>query len=450
MSPHDTALEQNEYRIVLAQSRSNAIWAKRNDNTPSLPRISIPRWTRQVEELQRAVEETWHLNAIVLDVLTGGDDVCPCAVVQILSQELPDGLVAVSMDELREGEFQGRDRAMIEAIVAGDTRISGPLSCLDWVEEAMEWMRTEIGHDVNFTGALRQYNAGGGFALIRFGTRNGPAYWLKATGDPNRHEFHITEKLAELCPEFMPRRVAARADWNAWLMEDAGCPLDSWTLTALEQAVYSMAMLQQRTIGRSNAFLAAGAFDQRLWVLRAHLAELFEYLDEAMAKQTSTRVQPIEKRRLWEMARILEDACFRMEALGIPDTIVHNDINSGNILFNGSHCVFTDWCEAGVGNSFLTFQHLCLLQPGGGEEDWNPRLRKIYAQCWLDRLSPHQIGRALMLAPLLAVLSYLYGRGAWLRSSQRNEPHVESYARALARHMDRAAQSPQLREALCH
>lgn len=314
----------------------------------------------------------------------------------------------------------------------------------------MEWMRREVGHEVDFTGEQRQYNAGGGFALIRFDTRKGPAYWLKATGDPNRHEFHITEKLAELCPEFMPQRIAARADWNAWLMEDAGCPLDLWTLTALEQAVYSMAMLQQRTIGRSNAFLAAGAFDQRLCVLRAHLAELFEYLDEAMARQTSTKVQPIEKRRLWEMARILQDACFRMEALGIPDTIVHNDINSGNILFNGRHCVFTDWCETAVGNPFLTFQHLCLLQPDDGEGDWIPRLRKSYAQCWLDRLSPHQIDLALMLARLLAVLSHLYGRGAWLRSSQRNERRVESYARALARHMDRAAQDPQLLEALCY
>jgi hypothetical protein len=450
MSTSDTALEQNEYRLVLVKAGSRAIRTKRDGNTPRLPRISIPRWARQVEELQRAIEGTWHSSAIILDVLAGEEDECPCAVAQNLSQESPNGLIAVDMDELSEGELHGQERAMIEAIVTGDTRVCGPLAHMHWVEEAMEWVRTAVGHEVDFTGALRQYNAGGGFALIRLDTRNGPAYWLKATGYPNLHEFQITGKLAELCPEFLPRQIAARADWNAWLMEDAGCPLDSWTLPALKQVVRSMAMLQQRTIGQTVAFLAAGAFDQRLRVLRAHLAELFEYLDGAMAKQTSTRVQPIEKRRLWEMARILEDACFRMEELGIPDTLVHNDINSGNILFNGGHCVFTDWCEAAVGNPFLTFQHLCLLQPDGGEGEWIPRLREIYEQCWLDRLSPPQIDRAFMLAPLLAVLSYLYGRGDWLKSSQRNEPHVESYARALARHIDRAAQAPELREALCH
>jgi hypothetical protein len=45
--------------------------------------------------------------------------------------------------------------------------------------------------------------------------------------------------LAELCPEFLPHRIAEREDWNAWLMEDAGQPVQSWTLTALEQAVFS-------------------------------------------------------------------------------------------------------------------------------------------------------------------------------------------------------------------
>jgi hypothetical protein len=194
-----------------------------------------------------------------LDVLAGEEDVCPCAVVQILSQESSGGLIAVGMDELAEGELQVRERARIEAIVSGDTRVCGPLAHVHWAEEAMEWMHREVGRDVEFTGALRQYNAGGGFALIRFDTRNGPAYWLKATGYPNLHEFQITGKLTELCPEFMPRRIATRADWNAWLMEDAGCPLASWTLPDLKQAVRSMALLQQKSIGQTDRYPALSA-----------------------------------------------------------------------------------------------------------------------------------------------------------------------------------------------
>ena len=69
--------------------------------------------------------------------------------------------------------------------------------------------------------SIRQFSAGGTFALIRFDFHSGATFWMKATGEPNRHEFCVTRKLAQVCPEFLPPRIAEREDWNAWLMEDA-------------------------------------------------------------------------------------------------------------------------------------------------------------------------------------------------------------------------------------
>ena len=220
-------------------------------------------------------------------------------------------------------------------------------------------------------------------------------------------------------------------------------------MPALELAAFSLAELQKKTMGRTDDFLASGFFDLRIGTLRASLPDLIAYIDEAMTRQASTKVPRLEKQRLWQLANLLDNACSRMENLGIPDTVVHNDINSGNILFSGSQCVFTDWCEAGVGNPFLTFQLLCLLQTGNGD-DWNPRLREAYKQCWLEHLTASQIEEAFALMPLLAVLSYLYGRGTWLHSDQRNNPNIETHARSLARHMDRVSQDSRLMEVLCH
>jgi Ser/Thr protein kinase RdoA (MazF antagonist) len=140
-----------------------------------------------------------------------------------------------------------------------------------------------------------------------------------------------------------------------------------------------------------------------------------------------------------------------MQELDIPDTLIHNDINSGNILFDGSRCVFIDWAEAFVGNPFLTFQQLYVQATKGSEEPQiEPhRLAKLYKRQWLDRLSEAKIDRALALAPLLAIASYLYGRGAWLHSPGPSTPTFESFARSLARHIDRAAQAQQLMEVLC-
>ena len=51
--------------------------------------------------------------------------------------------------------------------------------------------------------------------------------------------------------------------------------------------------------------------------------------------------------------------------------------------------------------------------------------------------------------PILAAASTLYGRGDWLTSPRRDDQCRQSYARSLARHMDRAAREPSLVEALC-
>jgi len=402
-----------------------------------------------VEQLQEAIETTWNIRVIILDVLPAKHGSLSCAVAEIVSPNSHFHLTATVMDQIPDEELSIDERQAIEAILANDGCPPGPFSHLGWIKPAIEWLRSEVGHDVAFTEDIRQYNASGRFALVRFRSQGGPVFWLKATGEPNVHEFHVTRQLAALCTEFVPAQIAAREDWNAWLMADAGEPFDSLDLPALEQAVFSMAGLQKRTLEWTSQFLAAGAFDQRIGTLQTHLPELMDYLREAMARQTSTKVPQLDKQRIGELQTALRNACFRMESLEIPDTLVHNDVNPGNILFKGTRCAFTDWCESGVGNPFLGFEYLCLLQPSG-REDWRPRLAEVYRQCWLDCLGVSRVDDAFALAPLLAMLSNLYGRGTWLHTPRRNAPHIESYARSLARHMDRLVQDPRLQEALCH
>jgi len=446
MPSHDPLLEE-EYRLIFVRSGSRAVWTDRDANGPRLPRVAVQKGSRHAAQLQGVIEAAWSLRVILLDFLPCRQDSTPCAVAEIMTSEPHIHLSAIAMDEIPEEELNHEEREAVGAILAGDERGLGPFSRMGWIGEAIEWL-SEFGPDVSFRDDIRQYNASGRFALVRFGTQRGPVCWLKATGEPNAHEFHVTRKLAGLCPEFLPPQIAIREDWNAWLMKDAGQPRDSVDLPSLEQAVLSMAALQQRTIGQSTELLAAGAFDQRIQILRGKLAEVLEYLIEAMSMQTSARVPRIGEERLRQIEQTLHDACSRMEELDIPDTVIHNDINSGNILFAGTRCVFTDWCEVGVGNPFFTFQYLSKLQ-FNREEGWTPRLQETYKRSWLGILNESQIDRAFTLTPLLAIFSYLLGRGTWLHSAQRHDPNTQSHARSLARHMDRAAHAPDLVETIC-
>jgi Phosphotransferase enzyme family len=448
-------VEQEEFRVVLVSPYSQMVLVERYDETHHLPRISILKRRRTAEQLSEIILEKWGVRSIVIDLLPKSHELPPCAVVEVRTRNskfASDELVPVSVDDLDERELTTPERLTVCSIIAGDPRDRGPFSKLGWVEEAQEWIRESVvDHRVEFNEDVRQFSASGFFALVRFGTIHGPAYWLKATCVPSTHEFEVTRTIARYCPEFLPPLIAARTDWNAWVTEEAGQPLhDVLSLGAFEQSTHCLAELQITSAAHIGDLLACGCFDQRMPVLRAHLPALTQYLEEAMARQTSTKVLPLDARRLHELGRLIEEASATMEALDIRDTLIHNDMNPGNILFDGLRAVFTDWSEAGVGNPFLTFQHLQVQDLAADETcTWARQLKQIYLDHWRNLLSESQIEMAFALSPPLAVASYLCGRDPSFTSSHRDIGSVQTHARSLARHMDRFAQAPEFLEALC-
>jgi hypothetical protein len=449
--------EKVQYRIAIVLPRSKMVLAERHGETLRLPRVEILRWARPAEQLARAIRERWNLPSIVIDRLPAQSDLPPCAVVEVCMpgvRKVPDGLISDDLDAIAaESELTRTERAVLGEILSGNTRGRGPFSRIGWLEEAQEWIRESVPHhSVEFTEDIRQLNASATFALVRFGTKQGPAYWLKATGAPNLHEFGITTALTECFPQFLPPLVAAREDWNAWVTTDAGQPLrDCLTLPALEQAVLALAQLQKESTRCIKQLVAAGVVRRGIPVLQSKLNDLIDYLEEAMEQQTSTKVPRLEPPQLRELGRILHDACCEMQELGIPDALTPLDINPGNVLFDGSQCVFIDWAEAYIGNPFLTFEQLRVHVERAGEpaSSWVPRLRAVYTRSWFDLISEPKIDRAFVLAPLLAVATYLYGRGDWLHTPRRDDPALQSYARSLGRHMYRAARATELMAPSC-
>ena len=447
MRQNYSTLQTDPYQLVLLHSGS--LLTSHDGSEGRLPHLEIPRGTRPAEQLQQSLKNLWQLDGIVLEILRAENDGARVAIIEILRSESCASLSTTGLNEISEAQLSTYERETVQKIVAGLHEGDRPFARLGWIEEALAWLRIEVPHFTSSVVSIRQLNASGSFALIRFRFQSNVVLWMKATGDPNRHEFRVTRMLSQMCPEFLPPRIAEREDWNAWLMEDAGLQLDTCESSAFELALRSMSALQQRTIGRTDEFIAQGAFDQRIYILRGHLTEAIEYIDEAMRAQTSTNVAQIDPHRLSQLEGILRDACLRLEDLAIPDTVVHNDINAGNALFNGMMCVFTDWSEIGVGNPFLTLHQLCRLRHEGRDPSvWTPR--ETYKQCWAEHLTAKQIDTAVPLIPLLSIFSYFCGRRTWLQSIQRNDARVKSYSRSLARHMDKAARDPELLGALCH
>jgi hypothetical protein len=441
-----------EFRIALLDPSSGMIWATRESDGFHLPRVRIPKWTRSVEEINKSVHDKWQITSLILTFLNRRDDQPRCAVVEVMlphSADLSCDLALRSIESINSGDLDINERASLCGIITGDPALNGPFTRRGWLREAQDWLKRSLSdHASEFTGEFRQYNAGDAFALMRLSMQSGRSYWLKATGEPNRHEFSITIELAKLFPQYLPRLVARREDWNAWVSEDAGAPLgDMQDLAILTAAVEALADLQLLSLDHLSRLEAVGCVSRRLSVVQAHMAEVFAYLEEAMGHQTSTKVNPIAPSRLREIRSVVEQACDRMHGLRVPDCLVNGDINLDNILFDGQQFRFTDWAEGGIGNPFLTLQQVIQHVIREGEHlEWAPRLCDAYKKKWLARLTERQIDCAFVLMPLLTIADYLYGRGDWLHSPRRDDPSFQAFARTLGRCMDRAAEELQSAE----
>jgi hypothetical protein len=438
----EPVLGTQEYRVVLLQSKSRSVLALAAGDSFHLPRISVPSMTRPARELQKAIRVTWGIEAFVIDICAEPHGASPCAVAEVRPSINSSGLEEVVLGRIPNSELTGEERRACEALLEGES--TTPIARIGWVDEALGWVTSVTGKSFS-TEKTEQVNAGGGYALIRLLSDDGRVYWLKSTGVPNKHELSMTACLSGLCPEFLPKLVAIRSDWNAWLTEDAGEPLStSFADAELVRAARSFACLQIRTTGCVDILLAAGAFDQRIQVLRHHLDRVVLFLIDAMSRQTTTKVAPLSTLRLLELGEILREALCRLKSLGIPDALLHNDLNMGNILDDGTRCVFTDWSEAAVGSPFLSFERFRLMS-----RDDESDLRRVYGEVCREWISQASMDLAFQLARPLSIFAYLYGRGDWLREPVRITPQFESYARSLARHLDRVARALALEADLC-
>jgi hypothetical protein len=455
MSRNEDLVEHQEFRIAFVLPWSQMVLAELRGCAHRLPRIRVPRWTRVAESLAGALQVKWAVRALAIEFLTGADEFPDCAVVEVRSRDWNfalAGLTPVKVGDLNEGALTAVERLTVSSIIAGETQARGPFSRVGWIEEAQAWIRESVSdHPVEFSEDVRQYNAGGSFALVRFGTLQGSAYWLKATGTPNEHELPVSRTVALCCPDHVPPLIAARTDWNAWVTEEVGQPLsDVLSLRALEQSAHGLAELQIISRDHIDDLLAGGCFDLRLPTLRTHLPKMVHYLEDAMVRQTSLNVPQLDAAQLCTLGALLERACSSMVSIAVPDTLGNNDMNLRNILFDGERSFFIDWSEALVSHPFLTFHHLWAhtveIDP---TQSWVSRIKAIYKAHWMHILSESQIDRALALCPPLAIALFLCGRDPSFISPQRSVGRAQSYARSLARHMDRAVRRSDFLEALC-
>lgn len=228
--------EQNEretYRVIVLSRDGTKVLLAPNGERQMLPSVEIPRWQRVAENLTAAVDSNWGEEVICLSD-PASDSPTDGAVTRYQAAEhlctrsspkMPTYWAPVSMLS-QDSLADGRDYAAIEQVTAvcnGETGAApaGPFSRLGWFSELRNWVDSVVeSMGLHVNGRFQQLNASASFSLIRFET-DGPALWFKAVGEPNQREFTVTCLLAQLFPEYLPRILGRRPDWNGWLSREA-------------------------------------------------------------------------------------------------------------------------------------------------------------------------------------------------------------------------------------
>jgi hypothetical protein len=360
--------------------------------------------------------------------------------------QAPSGLAWVSRNKLDGtlhpvGKLGSLDEILKQADAYNEGTLPGPFARAGWLDQLMSWVEASIdSSDFRLTGEFRQFNCGPFFSLIRLET-NGPGLWFKAVGEPNLHEFPISIALARLFPNYMPTIIGTESSWNGWLtLEVLGSHLDRNSSNFLwGNAARTLAALQLESVGKTNTLLAAGCKEMTIPILLSRAEPFFVVMADLMEQQPTISPQILNRQELRDLRQQVEEACCRLESLGIRDTLGHLDFNPGNIVSLLNRSVFLDWAEAYVGNPFLTFEYMLQHVRKQQGEDLSRESEMVANYCdpWNSSISPENVSAALEIAPLVAVFAYALSCGKGLTPERLQDRRLAGYLLSLTRRMQR-------------
>jgi hypothetical protein len=315
-----------------------------------------------------------------------------------------------------------------------DQSIELPWERPDWFEQASAWIQERLAASGRHsTGPVEFVRLRPWSALAQVPTTNGIAYF-KATAPDCQYEAALTQALAGWRPDCTVPILAVDLERGWLLSADAGPTLHAVSPSAdqLEHWPKLLSLcveLQIEMAARVPEVLALGLFDRRLDRLPHLYAQLMEG-HENLRVGLEPGLTPDEYRRLRDLHPWVVMACERLASLGLPETLVHEEITSTNVLVSGDRYIFTDWSEGVVSHPF--FMMLLTLQATAARleiaEDSSEMLglRDTYLEQWGAFATRKKLLAAFEVAYRLAMvnraLSWHHGTGSL---SQR---HKAAYA----------------------
>jgi hypothetical protein len=154
--------------------------------------------------------------------------------------------------------------------------------------------------------------------------------------------------------------------------------------------------------------LGFGTPDHRATPLVAVFADAVAS-EPTLSGDRSDRITEDERRALIELRPRLNDALGVLAALGIEDTLQHDDLHHGNVLVRDGRAVIFDWGDACVSHPFLTLavtlRFAASATKRAAEDAEIVALRDAYLEPWSERASTRELRDAAELGRRIGEVS---------------------------------------------
>jgi Phosphotransferase enzyme family len=187
---------------------------------------------------------------------------------------------------------------------------------------------------------------------------NGGTFWFKAPIAPLTYELPLLGLLAARDADRVPRIVAANRARGWMLTEDAGPHVTDLHPDGVPPEVWKeflplYAQLQLDVAGDAETLVAAGVPDRRSNMLVEGLLRVLDS-DRYVRPPTDDALDDEELRRLRSLVPRIERAIEVVAALGLPDSIQHDDLHAWNVCVRDGRYRFVDWGDACVAQPLLS------------------------------------------------------------------------------------------------
>lgn len=432
----------NEHGDLLAQSSGK-----------SLPEVCISPNTRCAYSVTREAEQLYGLHLFCFGWANGiaeGPGPQRAAIARLKDDRIPDGFSWTSQTTLLKSLPE--EQKILLQRANEEIKNPGNFCFYNSLNELRSWYGPILEARNLRELRIEQWNGDRFFQLFRIITQsvsaNGEAplnYWFKAVGEPNTQEFAVTQALTSELPLYFPPIAGTLPGVRGWLMQEAqGGDLDEqtdrrpWVYTARV-----LAKVQMRFVGREEELLALGCKDWRVPQVLDRIDPFFEHMVAAMERQPVSPPERLSRSELREMVTQCKEICYRIQDLGVPDTIAHGDFSPHNVLVSNGWPVFIDWAEAYLTFPFVSWEYYWnrMLKGHPDYAIWHERMHRNYAyRQWASMLGRKKVDEGLRLAPPYATLVHaLYAGHGDIRDGL--PPGSEKFKRASVRKIRRDLQS---------